>query len=70
MADPAPFSQDIFSHTTRLTGSQAVAEFGASFFDEDDGEEGTQEFFGLASTQDCQADDEFNLNEFAGMTQN
>ena len=39
MADPAPFSQDISSHTTRLTGSQAVAEFGASFFDEDDGEE-------------------------------
>ena len=70
MADPAPFSQDIASDTTGLTGSQAVAEFGASFFDEDDGEEGTQEFFGLASTQDCQADDEFNLNEFAGMTQN
>ena len=69
MADPAPFSQDIASDTTGLTGSQAVAEFDASFFDEDDGEEGTQEFFGFASTQDSQADAEFNFNEFAGMTQ-
>jgi len=64
-----PFSQDISQGTTGLSSSQAGHEFeGASFFDDEDGE-GTQEFFGFASTQDSQADAEFNFNEFAGMTQ-
>lgn len=73
MAAPSsqPFSQDISQDTAGgLSSSQAGAEFDASFFDEDDGD-GTQEFFGIgmASTQDSQADAEFNFNEFAGMTQ-
>jgi hypothetical protein len=62
-----PFSQNISQDTTGLSSSQAQ-EFDASFFEEDD-QDGTQEFFGFANTQDSQADAEFNFNEFAGMTQ-
>jgi len=73
MAAPSsqPFSQDISQDTAALTSSQAGAEFDASFFDDDDAEaDGTQEFFGMANTQDSsQADAEFNFTEFAGMTQ-
>ncbi len=73
MAAPSsqPFSQDISQDTAALTSSQAGAEFDASFFDDDDADaDGSQEFFGMANTQDSsQADAEFNFTEFAGMTQ-